>query len=297
MTDSILIFDSGAGGLSVLNEVRQALPGVPLHFLLDSGLFPYGNQDDETLAQRIPDLCADAVESLQPSVLILACNTASTLALPALRARLDIPVVGVVPAIRVAANHCRSANQYSFGLLATPATVRREYTDQLISDFAKGLNVVRFGSPDLVSIAEKYLETKAERYLDTKADRHLAEKTKQLHDREAIERNLFEHLNPWLLQHPECQHVVLGCTHYPLLRPLLEKFWPSIHWVDSGAAVARQAARVFDDHAQAQKLEQNTAHPRPHNNAISIYWTGSERPNGVLRALSPDIAEARHWNS
>lgn len=289
MTDSILIFDSGAGGLSVLNEVRQALPGVPLHFLLDSGLFPYGNQDDETLAQRIPDLCADAVERLQPSVLILACNTASTLALPALRARLDIPVVGVVPAIRVAANHCRSANQNSFGLLATPATVRREYTDQLISDFAEGLNVVRFGSPDLVSIAEKYLETKAER--------HLAKKAEQQPDSEAIEHTLFDHLNPWLLQHPECQHVVLGCTHYPLLRPLLETLWPSIHWIDSGAAVARQAARVFDNHAQTQKLEQNAAHPRPHNNAISIYWTGSERPNGVLRALSPDIAEARHWNS
>lgn len=289
MTDSILIFDSGAGGLSVLNEVRQALPGVPLHFLLDSGLFPYGNQDDETLAQRIPDLCADAVERLQPSVLILACNTASTLALPALRARLDIPVVGVVPAIRVAANHCRSANKNSFGLLATPATVRREYTDQLISDFAEGLNVVRFGSPDLVSIAEKYLETKAER--------HLAKKAEQQPDSEAIEHTLFDHLNPWLLQHPECQHVVLGCTHYPLLRPLLETLWPSIHWIDSGAAVARQAARVFDDHAQTQKLEQNAAHPRPHNNAISIYWTGSERPNGVLRALSPDIAEARHWNS
>ena len=289
MTDSILIFDSGAGGLSVLNEVRQALPGVPLHFLLDSGLFPYGNQDDKTLAQRIPDLCADAVERLQPSVLILACNTASTLALPALRARLDIPVVGVVPAIRVAANHCRSANQNSFGLLATPATVRREYTDQLISDFAEGLNVVRFGSPDLVSIAEKYLETKAER--------NLAKKTEQQPDSDAIEHTLFDHLNPWLLQHPECQHVVLGCTHYPLLRPLLEKFWPSIHWIDSGAAVARQAARVFDDHAQTQKLEQNAAHPSLNNNAISIYWTGSERPNGVLRALLPDIAEARHWNS
>jgi len=251
---SILIFDSGAGGLSILREIRETLPGTPLHYLMDTGLFPYGSQSDEVLSQRIPELCCAAVERFQPAVLVLACNTASTLALPLLRAALTIPVVGVVPAIRVAAGDCRNSGQSAFGLLATPATVKRPYTDQLIADFASDLTVHRFGSPLLVNYAERYIRG------------------------ENVANELAAHLGPWLTENSDVRDVVLGCTHYPLLRPLLEQLWPDYRWIDSGKAVARQTERVLMDTIGKDELEQPTK-------AITLNWTGHEKPNGAARYL------------
>lgn len=261
--NSILIFDSGAGGLSILREVRKKLPVTRFHYLMDTACFPYGNQSDSLLERRIPELCKAAVERFDPAVLVLACNTASTLALPLLREVLDIPVVGVVPAVRVAAGHCASSADTSFGLLATPATVKRPYTDNLISDFAEGFEVHRFGSPLLVSFAERAIAG------------------------ENIRSELAAHLGPWLETYPDMRTVVLGCTHYPLLRQALESLWPEHHWIDSGEAVARQTDKVL----RAALASKKTPAPGPSGQVhceTTLHWTGSQEPHGVARYLTDD---------
>lgn len=249
MADSILIFDSGVGGLSVLAQVRAQFPETCLNYLMDAEMFPYGNRDDDQLAKRIVDVCVRACDKYSPALLVLACNTASTLALPQLRTALNIPVVGVVPAIRVAGERYSKDSMSTFGLLATPATIRRPYTDQLINDFASHCHVQRFGSKELVTIAEQKIRG------------------------EPIDQALQDHLEPWLQQNPTMKTVVLGCTHFPLLRDELEANWPDIDWIDSGEAVARQALRIFP----ADPAGKQTIH---------LIWTGSKRPKGVSQYLS-----------
>tara|TARA_Y100000296_G_scaffold27814_1_gene32497 strand:- start:3362 stop:4201 length:840 start_codon:yes stop_codon:yes gene_type:complete len=252
----ILIFDSGAGGLSILQEMRRKLAGEHFDYLMDTAFFPYGNQSDSVLEKRIVELCVTAVAKLKPDMLILACNTASTLALPHLRAALEIPVVGVVPAVRVAAGYCDLNGLSEFGLLATPATVQRSYTDQLIEDFASHVTVHRFGSPILVSLAE----------------RHIAG--------ENVVPMLSEHLQPWLDQHPDMKTIVLGCTHYPLLRELFESLWPQHTWIDSGEAVARQAQKVWQQ-AHTEPTPCAVGGPTTH-----LHWTGPDEPSGIRAYLS-----------
>lgn len=248
MSANILIFDSGVGGLSILNEIRQQLPGASLHYLMDNAAFPYGTKADAFLTPRILNVCTQAVRELQPDLLVIACNTASTLALPALRQRLSIPVVGVVPAIKVAA---AQAVEGQIGLLATPATVNRRYTDDLIREFAPGREVARFGSSLLVQLAEDWIAAA------TAPD------------------GLLQHLQNWLAGPPALTHVVLGCTHFPLLRPWLQQQWPHIHWIDSGAAIARRVITLLGE--RAAPLQQSTAQP------LSLYWTDPHNtPEGVL---------------
>ena len=267
--NSILIFDSGAGGLSILREVRKKLPVTRFHYLMDTACFPYGNQSDSLLERRIPELCKAAVERFDPAILVLACNTASTLALPLLREVLNIPVVGVVPAVRVAAGHCANSADTSFGLLATPATVKRPYTDNLISDFADGFEVHRFGSPLLVSYAERAISG------------------------EDISSELEAHLGPWLEKHPGMKAVVLGCTHYPLLRKELERLWPDHHWIDSGEAIARRTDEILRAavSTRSANIAESKVSPEsgPHTETKSstcLHWTGRQDPDGVTGYLS-----------
>ncbi|MFN3712533.1 MAG: glutamate racemase [Alcanivoracaceae bacterium] len=254
MTDSpVLVFDSGVGGLSVAAEIRRRLPGLPLHYLMDSEGFPYGTKDDATLIERVVRVCTEAVAEQQPQLLVVACNTASTLALPALRAALTIPVVGVVPALKVAA---AASSTGRIGLLATPATVNRSYTDNLIRDFASGCQVRRLGSGELVQWAEDWVAVGRE------------------------PAGLFDHLDQWLTQPDPLSHVVLGCTHFPLLRPLLERLWPSVSWVDSGEAIARRVEQLLGTETFGE-----TVMP------IQLLWTGNRPPSegvkGYLSAISP----------
>ncbi|WP_320820232.1 glutamate racemase [Thalassolituus sp.] len=218
MKHTVLIFDSGVGGLSILQEVRQLLPNLKLSYLMDNAAFPYGIQPDDILLRRIVNVCRSAVEVLQPDLLIIACNTASTIALPALREQLAIPVVGVVPAIKLAAN---SAHGGHIGLLATPATINRTYTDDLITQFASGCTVHRFGSSELVLLAEEFMLG---------------------HD---VDRAVIDHIGKWIDSTPTMTHIVLGCTHFPLLTPLLQTQWPKIQWTDSGTAIARRVKQLL----------------------------------------------------
>lgn len=248
MPTNILIFDSGVGGLSVLNEIKTQLPNLNIHYLMDNAAFPYGNKSDEFLIKRILLVCTTAVQTFKPDLLVIACNTASTLALNELREQLTIPIVGVVPAIKTAAALAPAGN---IGLLATAATVSRAYTDKLIQDFAGTTQVSKFGSPLLVELAEHWL----------------------LHKQEPNLEALQAHLQQWVTS-PPLTHVVLGCTHFPLLRPYLETIWPNVLWIDSGEAIARRVKQL---------LTEPTANSEP---SVYLYWTdASSCPVGVADYL------------
>lgn len=221
---SVLVFDSGVGGLSVLGEIARALPAARLVYAMDDAGFPYGTRTEGELLARLPDLLCDLVARSDPDIAVIACNTASTIALPALRTRLAIPVVGTVPAIKPAAEASRSR---VIGLLGTPGTVRRGYTQGLIDEFAGDCTVFRHGSAELVALAEAKLRGAA---VDPAA---VAEAVAGLFAQPGSD---------------EIDVVVLACTHFPLLGPeLAAATAASIRWVDSGAAIARRAAALLQD--------------------------------------------------
>src|SRR3954465_2972773 len=154
VNDPILFFDSGIGGLSVLGPTLQLLPNAPVVYCADSAGFPYGKKSDAELASRVPALLGRLVERYHPRLAVIACNTASTIALDHVRYALDLPVVGTVPAIKPAAE---ISNSRVIGVLGTEATVRQPYVDDLAAKFASDCTIVRHGSPELVELAEAKL--------------------------------------------------------------------------------------------------------------------------------------------
>ena len=216
----ILIFDSGVGGLSVHAAVATRLPAESYVYACDNAAFPYGPKSEDELVERVHHVLDALIARFQPKLLVVACNTASTVALPHLRQHYSLPIVGVVPAIKPAA--AISKNRV-IGLLATPGTVRRTYTDQLIHDFASDCTIVRIGSAELVHIAERKLRRGM---IDIEALRQL--------------------LAPFFEHTPAVDTVVLGCTHFPLLKDELQQASPqSVQWVDSGAAIAARVAHLL----------------------------------------------------
>src|SRR6195952_1389100 len=150
----ILLFDSGVGGLSVLAAVRDLLPSAGLVYVADSAGFPYGTKTEAEIAARVPALLGRLVERYRPRLVVIACNTASTIALSVVRAALDVPVVGTVPAIKPAALASRTR---VIGVLGTDATVRQPYVDRLSAEFAGDCVVIRHGAAELVTLAETKL--------------------------------------------------------------------------------------------------------------------------------------------
>src|SRR5688572_30938964 len=142
-TAPLLFFDSGVGGLSVLGPTRKLLPNAPIVYAADSAAFPYGKLSEAELAARVPALLGRLVERFRPRLAVIACNTASTIALDHVRAALDIPVVGTVPAIKPAAELSKSR---VIGVLGTEATVRQPYVDDLAVRFAADCTLIRHGS-------------------------------------------------------------------------------------------------------------------------------------------------------
>jgi len=215
----VLVFDSGIGGLSIAGCIHRALPSVRLVYLADSAGFPYGGQSEAVVVDRSRALIRQALEDFPCDVVVVACNTASTVVLPALRSMTDIPVIGVVPAIKPAAGV--SLNR-RIGILATPATVARPYLAELIDDFASDCLVERIGLPDLVCWIEGQVCGEA---LPSEA--------------------LSEGLQPF--RDAGVDTVVLGCTHYPLVAPLLKELLPEVKfWVDSGDAIARRVIWLLE---------------------------------------------------
>lgn len=215
----ILVFDSGIGGLSVAACIRQRLPSVELVYVADNAGFPYGDQPEPTVIGRCRTLIAAALQAFPCDLIVVACNTASTVVLPELRAMTRIPVVGVVPAVKPAA--ACSLNR-RIGVLATPATVRRPYLDGLIREFASDCRVERIGHPSLVHWIEGAVTGKA-----------------------ISQPALSDALQPF--RDSGVDTVVLGCTHYPLIRPQLEACLPDVRfWVDSGDAIARRSESLLE---------------------------------------------------
>jgi len=212
---SIGIFDSGVGGLSVAAETAALLPGHAIDYVCDDAFFPYGTRPEHELIDRVEAVASAFVEQVQPSVLVLACNTASTVALPRLRERLALPIVGVVPAIKPAA---ALSSRRVIGLLGTEATARRRYTQDLIDRFAADCMVIRVGSAELVRLAETHADGAA-----PPASRI-----------QAILAPFFE--RP-MAEQPDV--IVLACTHFPLLRDALQAACPGgVRLIDSGRAIA-----------------------------------------------------------
>ncbi|TPG57248.1 glutamate racemase [Ewingella americana] len=213
---TVLVFDSGVGGLSVYHEVRQMLPDLHYIYAFDNVAFPYGEKSEAFIVERVVEIVS-AVEKRHPlSIIVIACNTASTVSLPALRAKFDCPVVGVVPAIKPAAKLTRNG---VVGLLATRATVQRPYTHDLIARFATDCKILMLGSAELVEIAEA-----------------------KLHGAAVPLPVLKKILQPWLRMQEPPDTVVLGCTHFPLLSDELAQVLPDgTRLIDSGSAIARRA--------------------------------------------------------
>jgi glutamate racemase len=210
----LAFFDSGVGGISILEEVLAHAPSCEVVYVADSAKYPYGSLAESEIISRVTTIARELYKSFPFDCFIVACNTASTAVLPSLRTYFPDSVVGVVPAIKPAAEMSKSG---VIGLLATPGTIVRPYTDELIARFAPNMTVIRIGSTRLVEIAEIKMRTGTV-------------------DKGSIE----EELKPFLSR-PELDVVVLACTHFPLLRDELQNvLGPGISLVSSGQAVSKR---------------------------------------------------------
>ncbi|HVM22848.1 MAG TPA: glutamate racemase [Sphingomicrobium sp.] len=216
----LLFFDSGIGGLSVLGPTRALLPAAPIVYVADNAAYPYGTRSEAEIASRVPALLGRLVERFRPRLAVIACNTASTIALDHVRSALDLPVVGTVPAIKPAAELSKSR---VIGVLGTEATVRQPYVDDLAAKFAADCTVIRHGSPELVDLAEAKLA----------GDQVTVEEVK------AAAQPLFSA--------PEGERIdtiVLACTHFRLLEAQLSAAFPGMALVDGAAGIARRIAHL-----------------------------------------------------
>jgi glutamate racemase len=221
----ILVFDSGVGGLSVLKEIRAGLPNAPIVYAADSAFYPYGTKSPAELTARVPALLTRLAALYDPALIVIACNTASTTALDAVRAALDLPIVGTVPAIKPAAALSKTR---AIGVLGTDATIVQPYVDRLALEFASDCAVIRHGSAELVDLAEAKLRG------------------------EATDPAAYARILQGLLDRPGGERidtVVLACTHFPLVEAELKAAAPRpLAFVDGSAGIARRTAWLMRDH-------------------------------------------------
>jgi glutamate racemase len=218
----ILFFDSGVGGLSVLGPTRALLPQASFVYAADSAGFPYGTKSEAEIAARVPALLGRLAERYRPRLIVIACNTASTIALAAVRAALDLPIVGTVPAIKPAAALSKTR---VIGVLGTDATVRQPYVDDLSARFASDCTVLRHGSADLVQAAEDVLHG------DTVDPARFRAALAGLFDQPGGDR---------------IDVIVNACTHFPLVEAELRAAagTPDVAFVDGSAGIARRVAHL-----------------------------------------------------
>ena len=243
---SIVLLDSGVGGLSVYEALVATGLSVRarLAYCADDAHFPWGTKTDDELVPVLTRIADALVARFRPTVFVIACNTASTLALKVLRSRFpDIAFVGTVPAIKPAA---LASTSKVIGLLATEATVRRGYVDDLASAFASDCTLLRCGSRGLVRLAERKIAG-----LPPTREEITAEIAPLFAEAMRVERETGARLD----------HVVLGCTHFPLLRDEMAAAspWP-VAWIDSGPAIARRVVSLVGPGTNAtQALEPSVA--------------------------------------
>jgi glutamate racemase len=244
----VLMFDSGIGGLTVLREARVLMPGRRFVYVADDAAFPYGAWEEPALKDHILSLFGRLLDRYKPSISVIACNTASTLVIDALRQAFPgHPFVGTVPAIKPAAERTRSG---IVSVLATPGTVRRQYTRDLIETWARKCHVRLVGSDRLAGLAEAYMR---DGFVDEEAVR--AEIAPCFIEKDGASTDI----------------VVLACTHYPFLVNRMRKTapWP-VDWIDPAEAIARRAVSLLDG------LEAGRAHEAPagERNDIAVFTSG-----------------------
>jgi glutamate racemase len=223
---TILIFDSGLGGLTVFREVAAARPDASYVYVADDAFFPYGRHSEEQLVGRVVPLMDELIATHAPDLAVIACNTASTLVLPHLRGRFALPFVGTVPAIKPA---CSASKSKLVSVLGTKATVEREYTRALMRDFGQGCDITLVGSAHLATLAEG-----------------------ALHDRPMDDDAIAREIAPCFVAAARdggdrrTDTVVLACTHYPLLLDRLVRLaaWP-VDWIDPAPAIARRVRELI----------------------------------------------------
>ncbi|WP_157217707.1 glutamate racemase [Flavisphingomonas formosensis] len=248
----ILFFDSGVGGLSVLAPARALLPRAPIVYTADNAGFPYGTKREAEIAARVPALLGRLAERYRPRLIVIACNTASTIALAGVRAALELPVVGTVPAIKPAAVLSRSR---VIGVLGTNATVRQPYVDDLSEKFASDCLVLRHGSAELVQLAEAKLRG------------------------EATDPAAYRAALDGLLDQPGGERmdvVVLACTHFPLVADELAAASPRpLRFIDGGAGIARRIA----------SLTEGQTWPEDRAKGVAVFTGPFEPPPGLRAGL------------
>jgi glutamate racemase len=218
-SEKILVFDSGLGGLTVYREIVVARPTADFVYAADDAAFPYGAIEEPALVARVVTLMSELIAAHRPDLVVVACNTASTIALPELRKTFAVAFVGTVPAIKPA---CAGSLTRQVSVLGTEATVKREYTRALIRDFAGNCAVTLVGSKKLAAYAEA-----------------------ELAGTPVEDAALSAEIAPCFVDHgARTDTVVLACTHYPLITERLRRLapWP-VNFIDPAPAIAR---RVVD---------------------------------------------------
>lgn len=228
-----MTFDSGLGGLSVLDPLVEAFPFADHVYVADDLGFPYGERGERDLIDHCISTFDRLIKAHNPTLIVIACNTISTLILQTLRRKFDLPIVGTVPAIKPAATVTKSG---MVSVLATPGTVKRDYTRALMDTYASHCDVMLVGSSNLASLAEVYMRDGA---VDLVAVR------------EEIEACFVER------QQKRTDVIVLGCTHYPLLLPVFEKVapWP-VTFLDPAEAVAKRVENLLPSQYQGDGRRQ-----------------------------------------
>jgi glutamate racemase len=240
----VLLFDSGIGGLTVLREARVLMPDRRFIYVADDKAFPYGDWEEAALKGHIVALFGKLLQRFRPEISVIACNTASTLVIAALReAYPDHPFVGTVPAIKPAAERTRSG---LVSVLATPGTVKRQYTRDLITQWAQKCHVRLVGSTQLARLAEIYMR---EGFVDEEA--------------------VSAEIEPCFIERDgqRTDIVVLACTHYPFLVNRMRKLapWP-VDWLDPAEAIARRALALLP--------QTDPAHGRSGQSDLAVFTSG-----------------------
>lgn len=254
---TILVFDSGLGGLTVFREIVKLRPGARYTYVADDAYFPYGQHTEDEIIARVVPLVGDLIAKHTPDLVVIACNTASTLVMTHLRQAYTVPFVGTVPAIKPA---CASSQTKRVSVLGTKGTVKREYTKKLIADFAQGCDVTLVGAENLASLAEAAL--RGERVSD-----------------EAIAAEIAPcFLNGQNGDGARTDTVVLACTHYPLLIDQMVALAPwGVDWIDPAPAIARRVGDLL-----------GSANGAGETHDARILFTSGQAPSPVLaKALAP----------
>lgn len=262
------VFDSGVGGLTILQDLLRELPAERYVFYGDSGNHPYGVRAEEEI-QRLSLNAAKFLIERGAKIIVVACNTASVSALKELRAAYDVPFVGVVPAVKPAAERTTSG---IIGVAATEAAAQGPYLKKLIEDFASDKRVLTTGCPGLVSLVEAGTL-----------------------DGPEAEAAIRDYVGPMLAE--GIDELVLGCTHFPAMRAAFERVAGSgVEIIDSGEAVARQTRRVLEERcAVARPGVPPADEPRPPSPRDEFWTSGdAEAFARVAGAILGHPVKARH---